>query len=104
MSSKTSLEIIHAYRRLHRTLLQAVQHARPARFVARDALRSAFRDPKAEFDKEGIKRTVWFLEAATKERGLEHRVLKNLIDVRGRRTGKAWKEVLVDSRTGGKKK
>lgn len=93
-------EIIHAYRRLYRSLLRAVQYARPARFIARDQLRSAFREPGATLDAEGVKRTVWFLEAAAKERGLEHKILKNLIEVRGRRVSAAlgWKKTLTQSR------
>ncbi|KAJ4316859.1 hypothetical protein N0V84_007651 [Fusarium piperis] len=83
MSSK--LDTIHAYRRLYRCLLKAVQHTIPARFVVRDQLRSAFREPGAKYDAKGIQRTIWFLEAAAKEKGMEHRILKNLIKVQLRR-------------------
>lgn len=93
-------EIIHAYRRLYRSLLQAVQYATPARYVARDQLRAAFREPDAALDPEGVKRTVWFLQAASKERGLEHKILKNLIEVQGRRVSAAlpWSKTLSESR------
>ncbi|KFH41469.1 hypothetical protein ACRE_078120 [Hapsidospora chrysogenum ATCC 11550] len=92
--------IIHAYRRLYRSLLQAVQYATPARYIARDQLRAAFREPDATLDPEGIKRTVWFLQAASKERGLEHKILKNLIEVQGRRVSSAlpWPRALSESR------
>ncbi|KAM0561708.1 hypothetical protein ACHAPJ_002877 [Fusarium lateritium] len=66
---------------MYRNLLQAVQHTSPARWVARDQLRAAFREPGAVFDEKAAKRTMWFLEAAAKETGMEHRILKNLIKV-----------------------
>ncbi|KAH0490458.1 hypothetical protein TgHK011_001926 [Trichoderma gracile] len=81
----TNLDVTHAYRRLYRSLLQAVRYSAPARYVVRDQLRAAFREQQrgaAELDAEGVKRTVWFLEAAARERGLEHRILKNLVKVR----------------------
>lgn len=89
----TNPEITHAYRNLYRNLLKAVQYSIPIRFVARDQLRSAFREPRGVYDAEGIKRTIWFLEAAAKEKGLEHRILKNLLRVRARRFNehKPWK-------------
>ncbi|KAL4722634.1 hypothetical protein ACLX1H_010515 [Fusarium chlamydosporum] len=79
MASTT--QITHAYRSLYRNLLKAVQYSTPARYVARDQLRRAFREPGATYDERGIKRTNWFLEAAAKEKGMEHRILKNLIRV-----------------------
>ncbi|GKU15770.1 complex 1 protein [Fusarium langsethiae] len=79
MASTT--QISHAYRSLYRNLLRAVQYSSPARFVARDQLRRAFREPAATYDERGIKRTNWFLEAAAKEKGMEHRILKNLLRV-----------------------
>lgn len=72
-------EIIHAYRHLYRGLLHAVQFATKGRFVARDQLRQAFRDENATFDREAVKRTIWFVQAAARERGLEHKILKNLL-------------------------
>ncbi|KAG6128379.1 hypothetical protein E4U38_005721 [Claviceps purpurea] len=106
----STTDIIHAYRTLYRTLLQAVQYSSPARYVARDQLRKAFRaSPAAPFNHEGIKRTIWFLQAAAREKGLEHRVLKNLLRVqseRARSEGGRWKKVLVLSaknRSGGDK-
>ncbi|RDA93181.1 hypothetical protein CP533_3205 [Ophiocordyceps camponoti-saundersi (nom. inval.)] len=78
----TSIDVIHAYRHLYRGLLQAVQHAVPVRYVARDQLREAFRARGATLDPVGVKRTLWFLQAAAKETGLEHKILKNLLKVR----------------------
>ncbi|KAF7559210.1 hypothetical protein G7046_g4931 [Stylonectria norvegica] len=96
----TNLEVIHAYRRLYRGLLQAVQYSLPARFVARDQIREAFREPGASLNPEGIKRTVWFLEAATKEKGLEHRILKNLLEVKLKRENvkKGYRHKLKEQR------
>ena len=92
-------EVVHAYRRLYRSLLQGVSYARPARFIARDQLREAFREPGASLNAEGVKRTVWFFQAAAKERGLEHQVLKNLIETRAQRmTRDGWKKVYADAK------
>ncbi|KAI1343938.1 DUF1763-domain-containing protein [Xylariaceae sp. FL0016] len=73
------LEVIHAYRHLYRGLLHAVQFSKPARYVAREKLRTAFREKGAKFDIRGVARTIRFLDAATRERGLEHSVLKNIL-------------------------
>ncbi|KID88931.1 hypothetical protein MGU_04274 [Metarhizium guizhouense ARSEF 977] len=91
-------EVVHAYRHLYRCLLRAVQYSSPARYIARDQLRAAFREtPAAALDAEGVKRTVWFLEAAGRERGLEHAILKNLLRVRGQRDAemRSWRKSLA---------
>ncbi|KZZ98524.1 hypothetical protein AAL_03042 [Moelleriella libera RCEF 2490] len=92
-------DAVHVYRRLYRALLKAVQYASPARFTVRDQLRVAFREPGASLDAEATKRTLWFLQAAAKERGLEHKILKNLVKVRQRREARAtaWRQVLAKS-------
>lgn len=72
-------EIIKAYRTMYRTSLQAVMYSKPARFVVRDQLRDAFRDPSGHFDMEAIRRTVLFLRSAARERGLAHNIVKNLV-------------------------
>jgi hypothetical protein len=80
MSTPSPKEIIHAYRHLYRGLLHAVQYSKPARYVARDQLRRAFRvEHPSSFSQEKIDRTVEFLGFATKEAGLEHRIVKNLL-------------------------
>ncbi|KAK1988266.1 hypothetical protein LZ30DRAFT_50247 [Colletotrichum cereale] len=81
MSSIHHVEKIHAYRHLYRELLRAVQFASPYRYVVRNQLRAAFREKEASWDKEEYKRTMWFLQAAAREAGLEHKILKNLIRV-----------------------
>ncbi|KAK0705280.1 hypothetical protein B0H67DRAFT_377761 [Lasiosphaeris hirsuta] len=97
----TAQEIVAAYRHLYRHSLRAVQFSKPSRFVIRDQLRAAFRDPKASaatFDRERVRRTIWFLKAATQEAGLESRILKNLVRVRWQREReqryRTWKVLL----------
>lgn len=87
-------EVIHAYRHLYRGLLRAVQYSTPGRYTARDQLRKAFREPSATLDKAGVKRTIWFLKAAQKEAGMEHRILRNLLMVAWHRESagrKVWR-------------
>ena len=93
----SNTEIIHAYRKLLRAGLRAVQFSKPARYSLTAQLRTAFRERGAAFQPEAIRRTVWFLNAAAQERGLEHRIVKNLVAVawlRGRERGPPWSVVL----------
>ncbi|KAK3304226.1 uncharacterized protein B0T15DRAFT_233315 [Chaetomium strumarium] len=76
-----NLELIHAYRRLLRAGLRAVQFSQPSRSTLTERLREGFRDPKGVLDAERVRRTVWFLNAAAQQRGLEHKILKNLCRV-----------------------
>ncbi|GJD02005.1 Mitochondrial carrier protein [Colletotrichum higginsianum IMI 349063] len=86
------LEKIRAYRHLYRELLRAVQFAAPYKYVVRDQLRAAFREKGACWDQEEYKRTLWFLQAAAREAGLEHKILKNLIHVaHQRQKTEPWK-------------
>lgn len=89
-------EILHSYRHLLRSLIRGVNDARKARHVATKQLRLAYRDPNGVYDAEATKRTVWFLKAAAKQSGIEHKILKNLIEVRRRRDEKRddWNAVL----------
>jgi len=89
MSNATHLELIHSYRHMYRALLRGVQFSKPARYVARDQLREAYRNGKpANFDNAKIQRTLEFLDGAAKETGLEHKILKNLLLTRGYFTAK----------------
>ncbi|KAI0439758.1 DUF1763-domain-containing protein [Xylaria telfairii] len=94
-------KIIHAYRHLYRGLLHAVQFSKPARYTARNQLRRAFREEGAKYDARGIARTIRFLDAATRERGPEHRVLKNLIFIAWSRydDSTGWKHTQLQQRT-----
>lgn len=75
-------EIITAYRALYKQALRAVQYSKPARYAARDRLRTAFRTrPSSSFDQGQISRTLTFLEGATKAKGTEHKLVKNLLYV-----------------------
>ena len=74
--------IIHAYRHLYRHSLRAIQFSKPARYTLRDRLRLAFRKGSpADFEPEKIQNTLEFLQYATKGRGLEHKIIKNLLFV-----------------------
>ncbi|KAI1817118.1 hypothetical protein GGS20DRAFT_100584 [Poronia punctata] len=100
MTKPASLEIIHAYRHLYKGLLRAIQFSKPARFSARRQMRTAFREEGAKFDPQAIERTLLFLDAATRERGLEHRILKNLLRIGwDRRPGQVtWKRSLLQAK------
>ena len=75
--------IVSAYRTLYRTGLHAVQYAKPQRYVLKKILEGAFRkSPASDFDRLRIGNTVLFLENASRARGLEHKILKNLMHVR----------------------
>ncbi|KAH8728830.1 hypothetical protein GQ44DRAFT_737521 [Phaeosphaeriaceae sp. PMI808] len=79
MSSKT---IIHAYRHLYRQSLRAVQFSKPARYTLRHRLRLAFRKGSAsDFEPQKVENTLEFLQYATRENGLEHKIVKNLLFV-----------------------
>ncbi|CAD0082941.1 unnamed protein product, partial [Aureobasidium vineae] len=78
-----SQEIIHAYRHLLRTSLQAIRYAKPARFTLQSHLRSSFRNPTSPFDSQQISQTLEFLNNAAKYKGLEDKVVKNLMHVWG---------------------
>lgn len=85
----TTTELLHAYRRLLRAGLRAVQFSQPSRSTLTAKLREGFRDPRGRFDAERVRRTVWFLNAAAQQRGLEHRILKNLCRVHWERAREA---------------
>jgi hypothetical protein len=76
-----SPDIVHAYRHLLRSALRAVHFSKPARYAIHNQLRAGFRERGAQLDSEAIGRTLQFLDAARAERGLEHRILKNLLRV-----------------------
>lgn len=74
--------IIHAYRHLYRHGLRAVQFSKPARYTLRDRIRLSFRRGSAvDFEPERVANTLEFLQYATRENGLEHKIVKNLLFV-----------------------
>lgn len=79
MAKMAQEEVIHAYRHLYRAALRAVCHSQPASTVVRDQLRRAFRDKTNTLDQRTVRRTVWFLNNAARERGTEHKIVKSLL-------------------------
>ncbi|KAK3696551.1 hypothetical protein LTR37_017893 [Vermiconidia calcicola] len=80
--SPTPAEVVQAYRHVYKHVLRAVQYSKPARFVARDRVRDGFRKKSAaDYDAARITRTLEFLDGAAEIRGLEHRIVKNLMHV-----------------------
>ncbi|KAJ5533638.1 hypothetical protein N7494_010190 [Penicillium frequentans] len=71
--------IVQAYRSLYRQALKAIRYSTPARHVLRSTMRSAFRSNHTELDPSKIANTLLFLERATDVRGLEHKIVKNLM-------------------------
>lgn len=75
-------EVIHAYRHLYRHSLRAIQFSKPARYTLRDRLRLAFRKGCAsDYEPQKVQNTLEFLQHATRESGLEHKIVKNLLFV-----------------------
>ncbi|KAK3297655.1 uncharacterized protein B0H64DRAFT_441100 [Chaetomium fimeti] len=85
----TPQDLVQAYRKLLRAGLRAVQFAQPSRTTLTRQLRAGFRDPRGTFDLQRVRHTVWFLNAAAQQRGLEHRILKNLCRVHWERENEA---------------
>jgi hypothetical protein len=73
------VQVLHAYRHLYRNGLRAVQYSKPARYSVRDKLRVAFREKGAKLEPTSLARTLQFLEAAARSRGLEHNIVRNLL-------------------------
>jgi hypothetical protein len=93
----TKADILTSYRHLLRATLRAVHFAHPQRFVVRDVLREAFRNAKAigSYDRERVRRTIFFLNSAAWESGLESKILKSLVRVEWerRRWRMDWREL-----------
>lgn len=78
--SASSQEILRSYRHLYRHGLRAVQYAAPARYTLKILLENAYRTGNAaDYDAQKINNTLTFLEGAAREKGLEHKILKNLL-------------------------
>lgn len=78
----TNHEILRSYRYLYKNLLRAVQYSKPARYTARDRLRQNFRsNDRSTFDADRISKTLEFLDGAARSKGLEHKIVKNLLHV-----------------------
>jgi hypothetical protein len=80
--SATRAEIRLAYRKLYQNALRAVKYTSPDKLIVREKLRHAFRESPAEsFDAARIARTVEFLDNAARMKGLETKIVKNLIHI-----------------------
>ena len=78
--SASRQEILRSYRHLYRRSLHAVQYATPARYTLKILLENAYRNGNAaDYDAQKISNTLTFLDGAAKEKGLEHKLLKNLL-------------------------
>ena len=78
----SNADVVLAYRHVYKNLLRAVQYSKPARFVALERVRTAFRkSTREDYNPSRIARTLEFLDGAVKVRGLEHRIVKNLMHV-----------------------
>jgi len=101
MSNPPHLAIIHSYRHMYRALLRAVQFSKPARYVARDQLRDAYRKGQlSNFDSVKIIQTLQFLKGAARERGLEHKILRNLLLTRYHHANDARSERVLKRQEG----
>ena len=81
-SAVPSAVIVQSYRQLYRAALQAVQYSAPARFTARARLRHAYRTrASSSYDQQRIDNTLEFLRGAAKQKGTEHRIVKNVLQV-----------------------
>ena len=75
-----SQEIVRSYRHIYRHAMYAVQYAAPAKYTLKALLANAYRTGNAaDFDTQKISNTLTFLDGAAKEKGLEHKILKNLL-------------------------
>ena len=80
LMSVSGQEIVRSYRQLYRHGLYAVQYAAPARYTLKILLENAYRTGNAaDYNAQKISNTLTFLEGAAKEKGLEHKMLKNLL-------------------------
>jgi hypothetical protein len=104
----SSQELVHAYRKLLRAGLRAVQFSQPSKSTITQVLRKAFRDPEGVFNARRVTRTVYFLNAAAAARGLEHKILRNMCRVHWERSYEMrkmpWREAKMEEPKGRKKK
>lgn len=76
-------EVVQAYRTLFKLSNRAVLNSRRARYHIRNIIRNAFRsEPRSSFCPRRIENTAHFLERARKYRGLEHKIITNLLNIR----------------------
>lgn len=92
MKSKLHQNIVTAYRHLWRKSLQTIRYSEPARSHLRDILRTSFRESQVTaYQPQQILRTIRFLDRARQYRGIEHRIVKNILIVRYWRGRPRWR-------------
>ncbi|KAK9470296.1 uncharacterized protein V1510DRAFT_423511 [Dipodascopsis tothii] len=79
------------YRSVWRLSMRAIRKSSPQRYYLRRILRNFFTDPEIVYEPVKFENTLLFLEAAEKYRGLEHKILKNLLHV-------AWSRRMAESK------
>ena len=81
--SGTRGDVVAAYRNLYKASLRCIRYSSPARHSLRHILRSAFREePASSYSERRVSNTLKFLEDATVNSGIEHRIVKNILVVR----------------------
>jgi hypothetical protein len=75
--------VVSAYRSLYKAGLKAIRKSVSASFALRSLLRRSFREEAAAtYSEERVRNTLAFLENASRYRGVEHKVVKNILHVR----------------------
>ena len=73
-------KILYSYRQVYKEAFRAIRYASPSRYTLRKVINNAFRTaPLSEFNPEKISNTIKFLHNASKENGLEHKIVKSLL-------------------------
>lgn len=74
--------IVSSYRQLYTHALRATQYSSPARQVIRNRLRHQYRTGSpADYDARRIENTLELLRGAAAARGLEHKLVKQIVHV-----------------------
>ncbi|KKK15070.1 hypothetical protein P175DRAFT_0521547 [Aspergillus ochraceoroseus IBT 24754] len=75
--------IVHAYRHLYRQGLKAINYSTPSRYLLLQTLRSSFRSsPAQDFNQFRITNTLQFLRKAADVSGIEHKIVRNLLQIK----------------------
>ena len=80
MTPPTRQQIVRSYRSIYRHALHAAQYSVPARYTIQALIENAYRNGRSEdYDHQRIHNTLAFLRGAAREKGIEHRIFKNLL-------------------------
>ncbi|KAK9457181.1 hypothetical protein V1511DRAFT_492909 [Dipodascopsis uninucleata] len=72
-------EVCSLYRHILRTGRRIVKRKAPYKYLFLDITRNMFRDPQLKYDSLWFKNTLSMLQRAEEYRGMEHRVVKNIL-------------------------